>query len=77
LIAATLAAGVAMLAVHAVYWPGIYRIWRPWLPKFIQSLIPVAKQGTGGALTTWNPQFGWLSRIYVFFEGVHWLFLIR
>ncbi len=70
----TLVSAAILLVVHAVYWPGIFAIWRPWIPKALKALIPVAKQSLGGAVTTWNPAFSWLSRIYVFFEGLRYNF---
>ncbi len=72
--AALLCAGAVLLAAHAIYWPGIFRIWRPWLPKALKDIVPFGQRGLGGASTTWNPEFSWLSRIFVFFEGTRFNF---
>ncbi len=74
LVSGLVAFGV-LLAVHVIYWPGILNIWRPWLPKSVRTLFPqVLIYDLGKTSGVWNPQFGWLSRIFVFFEGIRFNF---
>ncbi len=71
---ALLVSGVVLLAVHVHYWPGIFQIWRPWIPKAIKVLLPFGRYSLGATSSTWNPEFNWPSRIFVFMEGLRFNF---
>ncbi|MEA4909605.1 MAG: glycosyltransferase family 39 protein [Anaerolineaceae bacterium] len=67
------AAAILFVLPHALYWPNILAIWAPWLPA---SLTPF--------LSAWRPvlnaasvsvqHFDWITRLYVFWEGMRWNF---
>jgi hypothetical protein len=70
----TVASMVSFLGVHALFWPGIMRLWTPWFPE---SLTPF--------LDRWRPDFGnaqsvrdinrtFRERYLSFFEGLRYHF---
>lgn len=76
--AALLSFGVEVVlfaGVHAVYWPQIFSIWRPYLPTaFSQWLVP-STGGIGGGTAQWQVDSTPLTLLLAFLEGVrqHWL----
>jgi hypothetical protein len=70
---ATLAAGLVLALGHAVYWPGILRLWATWVP---QGLAPfLAPWRPPEATPVWNPRPGLDSRLLSFFMGLRFHFL--
>lgn len=62
------------LAVHALYWPGIVRIWATWAPKFVRaSLGEWVYQGTG--IRDEPPQSSLVKNLLVIFSSVRVNFL--
>lgn len=60
--------------VHAIYWPQIFSIWRPYLPSaFSQWLVP-SSGGIGGGMAVWQVNSTPLTRLLAFLEGIrqHW-----
>ncbi len=54
---------------HALFWPGILKLWVAWLPlEWIPSFEIWAKPG--GSLPNWNPDVSLTDRIMSFFQGV-------
>jgi hypothetical protein len=67
--------GLFFLGMHALFWPGIWTIWRPWLPDFIRQLVPSPPRGGDIGKGIWNPEFTTITRVYVFWEGIRFHFL--
>ena len=54
---------------HALFWPGILRLWAAWLPlKWIPFFEQFAKPV--GALPNWNPDVSVGDRLLSFFQGM-------
>ncbi|MBL7162779.1 MAG: glycosyltransferase family 39 protein [Anaerolineales bacterium] len=66
----SLVVGVLVLGVgHAIFWPGILRLWVAWLPlEWIPFFETWAKPE--GALPNWNPDVSISDRIMSFFQGI-------
>ena len=66
----SLIVGILVLGVgHAIFWPGILRLWVAWLPlEWIPFFETWAKPE--GALPNWDPDVGISDRIMSFFQGV-------
>jgi 4-amino-4-deoxy-L-arabinose transferase-like glycosyltransferase len=64
---------VLLVIVHAVYWPLIVtNIWMPWLPKALYSLFPQLPE----AQAIWDPTISLTSRLYSFWQGVRYHFVL-
>ncbi len=58
-----------LVAGHALFWPGILRLWVAWLPlEWIPLLEPWAKPA--GALPNWDPEVSISDRLLSFFQGI-------
>ncbi len=44
---AWLGAVIVPLIVYVAYWPGIFRLWLPWVPKVLRGILPLHKPSTG------------------------------
>lgn len=66
----SLIVGILVVGVgHALFWPGILRLWIAWLPLgWIPFLEPWAKPA--GALPNWNPDVSIADRLMSFFQGM-------
>jgi len=54
---------------HALYWPGILKLWVAWLPlEWIPYFETWAKPA--GSLPSWNPDIGFSDRLMSFFQAV-------
>lgn len=71
---AALAAGLVFAGAHALYWPNIINIWRPWMPGFLKPLFSAYHTPLGDVEGIWNPSYALISRIYVFWEGARYNF---
>lgn len=70
----SLAAGLVFLAGHAVFWPGILRLWAPWFPQSLTPFLdPFRRPANAGSL--WDPQMALSSRFLSFSQGVRFHFI--
>ena len=71
---AALAGFLPVLVGHAIYWPGIMRIWAHWIPAdVVPFLRPFAHPP--GSDPTWNPVVTLDSRVTSFFHGFRFHFV--
>jgi hypothetical protein len=70
----TLSGLVPVAIVHAIYWPGILKIWAHWIPR---SLVPFLDPWRYPieALPSWNPKPTLETRILSFFQGFRFHFV--
>jgi hypothetical protein len=54
---------------HALYWPGIMRLWASWLPSSLTPFLDGWRRISGGQ-RVWNPQVSIEARVTSFFEGI-------
>jgi hypothetical protein len=73
-ISALVAVLVVFIGYHLYYWPDILHIWLPYMPGFAKTIANniLAKAGWRMTSSTASTQdtFGFLTNIFVFFEGV-------
>ncbi len=67
LVAAGAGLGVVVIG-HALYWPGILRMWSKWLPDFVPFLD--AWRLSAGGRPYWDPPIGLEDRVMSFFFGI-------
>jgi hypothetical protein len=73
-LSAALAGFLPVLAGHAIYWPGILRIWAHWIPSDVAPFLrPFAHPP--GSDPTWNPIVTFDSRVTSFFHGFRFHFV--
>jgi hypothetical protein len=66
--------GLVFLVGHAVYWPGILRMWAPWFPDSITPFLdPFRGPPNDGA--AWSPQIGIKQRVLSFLQGTRFHFV--
>ncbi len=64
------AAGAAVvLAGHAIFWPGILKLWAYWLPGSLTPFLDPWRE-LSDALPFWNPGVGPGARLGVFLSGI-------
>jgi hypothetical protein len=70
----TFCGAIPVVIVHAIYWPGIIKIWAHWIPK---SLTPFLDRWRypDGALPSWNPMPTLATRLLSFFQGFRFHFV--
>jgi hypothetical protein len=71
---ATAASSLLLIFVHAIFWPNIWYIWRPWAPEFIRNLVNIQRNLGNVGTQVWNPEFTVLTKIFVFWEGIRFNF---
>ncbi|HSV84974.1 MAG TPA: hypothetical protein VLH85_00265, partial [Levilinea sp.] len=71
---AALASSVVLVVVHAIFWPAIWSIWRPWLPEFMRGWISSGRMRGDTGQSVWNPEYSALTQLYVFWEGIRYNF---
>jgi len=64
------------LGLHIYYWPNIMVLWVYWFPKFIRNLIDLSQFSSGGAISYPNPQYGFFTRFFVFWDGFRTFFAL-
>ncbi|MCU0489528.1 MAG: glycosyltransferase family 39 protein [Anaerolineales bacterium] len=70
----SLAGGLAVLILHAVYWPGILQMWASWIPGSLTPFLdPWRIEDLGVAV--WNPAIGWEDRLASLWDGVRFNFI--
>ena len=70
---ATLAGGFVLALGHAIYWPGILRLWATWTPEGLAPFL--APWRPPEATPVWNPRPGLDSRLLSFFLGLRFHFI--
>jgi hypothetical protein len=73
-LAAALAAGLPVITGHAIYWPGILRIWAHWLPTEFFTFLQSWGHPSGSA-PSWRPEVTFTMRVTSFFHGLRYHFL--
>jgi len=64
---------VVLLVGHAVFWPGIMRLWAAWIPT---DLLPyLARFGPPDATPLWDPPINWENRLTSFFMAIRFHFV--
>ena len=71
---AGLAAAVPVILGHALYWPGILRIWAHWLPDQVFTFLRPWGH-PAGADPSWRPDVTPAMRVTSFFHGIRFHFL--
>ena len=54
---------------HAVFWPGILKLWAYWLPDTVTPFLDQFRPPPE-AVPSWNPSLGLWSRVLSFFQGI-------
>lgn len=65
-----LAVIATLLFFHLLYWPNIMTIWRPYLPVSFRKLMPLLPQAMGAGGQPWARSYNFLTRLFVFWEGI-------
>jgi hypothetical protein len=65
---------LAVALVHALFWPGILRLWAAWLPSSITPFLDAWREVGGGGLF-WTPEFDALSRVRSLIQGMQFHFM--
>jgi hypothetical protein len=65
---AALAGGSVLVLTHALYWPGIMRLWATWIPEGLAPFLAAWRPPQ--ATPVWNPNPGLDSRVLSFFLGL-------
>ena len=61
-----LAGGMVVVIGHAVFWPGILRMWAYWLPEGLTPFLS-AWHAPAGSTPYWDPNIDFLGRLASFF----------
>ena len=73
-IPALIAVIVVFIGYHVYYWPNILHIWLPYMPGFAKTIANniLAKAGwrTTESTYSWRTIYGFLTNVFVFYEGV-------
>lgn len=72
---ATSAALLTLVIGHALFWPGILRMWAYWLPESLAPFLEPWRPPAGGGLV-WNPNIDTESRILSFFQSLRVHFVV-
>jgi hypothetical protein len=70
----TFCGAVPVVIVHAIYWPGIIKIWAHWIPKSLTPFLDPWRY-PDGALPSWNPMPTLATRLLSFFQGFRFHFV--
>ena len=71
----SLAAGLGVfLLLHALYWPGILRMWAPWLPAEFTPFLDSFRRAPGIS-PSWSPSVSPLSRLMSALQGFRFHFI--
>ena len=69
------AAGLLVfLGGHALYWPGILRMWAPYFPQSLTPFLDPFRRAPG-VRPVWRPEIGLSSRVLSFWQGVRFHFV--
>jgi hypothetical protein len=70
---ATLISGGVLLIGHAIFWPGIMRLWATWIPTDLVAFL--ARFRPPEATPLWDPPINWENRLLSFFMAVRFHFV--
>lgn len=73
-ILATIAGTLAVISGHALFWPGIMRLWASWLPASISPFLN-AWRGVDTGSDVWNPELSFVQRWLSFWYGIRFNFI--
>jgi hypothetical protein len=71
---AALASGTVVLVGHALFWPGILRMWAYWLPESLTPFLEAWRPPTG-VVGFWDPNISISSRLASFFHSFRFQFI--
>ena len=66
---AALAGGVVVIIGHALFWPGILRMWAYWLPESVAPFLSTLRPPPGST-PYWDPEIDLLGRLTSFFMSI-------
>lgn len=70
----TVSGVIPVVIVHAIYWPGIIKVWAHWIPKPLTPFLDPWRY-PDGALPSWNPSPSLSTRLLSFFQGFRFHFV--
>jgi len=70
---ATLIMSAIVIAGHAIFWPGILRMWATWVPAGLVPFLDAYRAPEGTAF--WNPGADLEARLISFFWGIRYHFV--
>ena len=70
---ASLAGMAVLLAGHALFWPGVLRMWAAWIPTGLAPFL--APWRSPGGAPVWNPTVGFENRLLSFLYGFRFHFV--
>ncbi len=70
---ASLAGGLAVLGLHALFWPGILRMYAYWFPEQLTPFLDAWRRPE--ATPYWDPEVGFATRVNSLFRTVRFHFL--
>jgi hypothetical protein len=73
-ILATTSGILTVIIGHALFWPGIMRLWASWLPSALTPLLN-AWRGVDTGTSTWNPSPAFDQRLLSFWYSVRFNFI--
>jgi hypothetical protein len=65
---------VTFFAIHAIFWPGILRMWAPWFPESLTPFLNPWRRPPGVS-AAWNPSMDFSSRLLSFIQGARFHFV--
>ena len=71
---ATLASGVVIIGIHALFWPNILQLWTPWLPQSLTPFLDPWREPSG-SLSVVGEGISTLGRLFAFFQGYRYHFI--
>ena len=70
----TLSGLIPVVIVHAIYWPGIIKIWAHWIPRGLTPFLDPWRY-PAEAIPSWNPSPNLSTRMLSFFQGFRFHFV--
>jgi len=71
---ATLASGVVLIGIHALFWPNILQLWTPWLPQSLTPFLDPWRE-LSGSVSVVGEGVSTLGRLLAFFQGYRFHFI--
>ena len=72
---ATLASGVVIIGIHALYWPNILQLWTPWLPRSLTPFLDSWREPAGSTPVA-GESISASGRLFAFFQGYRYHFIV-
>jgi hypothetical protein len=70
----TVSGVIPIVIVHAIYWPGIIKVWAHWIPKPFTPFLDQWRY-PDGAIPSWNPSPRFSTRLLSFFQSFRYHFV--